>query len=159
VKKAYLYRLYPTAEQAALLQQRLDAARAVYNACLLERREAYRLAGLTLNYYAQANQLKDIHRECPDIGAVTFSMLQAICRRAQRSYEDEDFFRRLRVWKERKAQGLPAGKKPGLPRFKGYLRFNNITFPSYGDGCKRRLRRRARSRSNCTVQLVARSRP
>jgi transposase len=49
VKKAYLYRLYPTAEQATLLQQQLDAAREVYNACLLERREDYRLAGLTLN--------------------------------------------------------------------------------------------------------------
>jgi putative transposase len=74
VKKAHLYRLYPTAEQATLLQQ-LDAAREVYNACLLERREAYRLAGLTLNYEAQANQLKDIRRDCPDIGAVNFSML------------------------------------------------------------------------------------
>ena len=49
MKKAYLYRLYPTAEQAALLQQQLDVARDVYNACLLERREAYRMAGVTLN--------------------------------------------------------------------------------------------------------------
>jgi len=55
VKKAYLYRLYPTAEQAVLLQQQLDVAREVYNACLLERREAYRMAGVTVNYYAQAN--------------------------------------------------------------------------------------------------------
>jgi Helix-turn-helix domain len=29
VKKAYLYRLYPTKEQAALLQQQLDVAREV----------------------------------------------------------------------------------------------------------------------------------
>jgi hypothetical protein len=43
------------------LQHQLDVAREVYNACLLERREAYRLARLTLNYYAQANQLK--HRQ------------------------------------------------------------------------------------------------
>jgi transposase len=49
VKKAYLYRLYPSEEQAALLQQQLDVAREVYNACLLERREAYRMAGVTLN--------------------------------------------------------------------------------------------------------------
>ena len=58
MKKAYLYRLYPSEEQAALLQQQLDVAREVYNACLLERREAYRMAGVTLNYYTQANQLK-----------------------------------------------------------------------------------------------------
>ena len=55
MKKAYLYRLYPTREQAVLLQQQLDVARELYNACLLERREAYRMAGVTLNYYAQAN--------------------------------------------------------------------------------------------------------
>jgi hypothetical protein len=42
------------------LQQQLDVAREVYNACLLERREAYRMASVTVNYYAQANQLKAI---------------------------------------------------------------------------------------------------
>ena len=65
MKKAYLYRLYPSEEQAALLQQQLDVAREVYNACLLERREAYRMAGVTLNYYAQANQLKALPRGVP----------------------------------------------------------------------------------------------
>src|SRR5436309_12049434 len=109
MKKAYIHRLYPMDRQAHALQHQLDVAREVYNACLLERREVYRLAGLTLNYYAQANQLKDIRRDCPDIGAVNFSMLQVICRRAQRAYDN--FFRRLREWKERKAHGLPVGKK------------------------------------------------
>ena len=58
------------------------------------------------------------------------------CRRAQRAYDN--FFRRLHAWQERKAAGLPVGKKPGPPRFKGYMRFNSITFPGYGDGCKLR---------------------
>src|SRR5919201_4893411 len=102
--KAYLYRLYPTEEQARALQHQLDVARELYNACLLERREAYRLAGLTLNYYTQANQLKEIRQVRAGFASVNFSMLQAMCRRAQRSYES--FFRRLREWKERKAQGL-----------------------------------------------------
>src|SRR5437588_12010247 len=115
-KKAYLYRLYPTKEQATLLQQQLDVAREVYNACLLERREAYRMAGVTLNYYAQANQLKAIRRDRADVAAVNFSMLQAICRRAQRAYET--FFRRLK-----------AGEGAGFPRFKSKVRFNSITFP------------------------------
>src|SRR5919199_3689812 len=126
-RKAYLYRLYPSDEQAHALQQQLDVAREVYNACLLERREAYRMAGVTLNYYAQANQLKALPRGVPgdraDIAAVNFSMLQAICRRAQRAYDN--FFRRVK-----------AGQLAGFPRFKSYLRFNSITFPSYGDGCK-----------------------
>jgi putative transposase len=123
VKKAYLYRLYPTDEQGAVLQQQLDVAREVYNACLQERREAYRMAGVRLNYYSQANQLKAIRGDRPDVAGVNFSMLQAICRRAQRAYEN--FFRRVK-----------AGQTPGFPRFKSYLRFNSVTFPSYGDGCK-----------------------
>ena len=35
------------------------------------------------------------------------------------------FFRRVK-----------AGEKPGYPRFKGKGRYDSITFPSYGDGCK-----------------------
>src|SRR5436853_3333552 len=81
------------------------------------------MAGVTLNYYAQANQLKAIRRDRADIAAVNFSMLQALCRRAHRAYES--FFRRLR-----------SGQRAGFPRLKSYLRFNCITFPSYGDGCK-----------------------
>jgi hypothetical protein len=50
-RKAYLYRLYPTEELAHALQHQLDMARELYNACLLERREAYGMVRLTLNYY------------------------------------------------------------------------------------------------------------
>jgi putative transposase len=123
VKQAHVYRLYPTREQRTLLQQQLDVAREVYNACLEERREAYRMRGVRLNYYSQANQLKDIRRDRPEIAAVNFSMLQAVCRRAQRSFEA--FFRRLN-----------AGQDPGYPRFKSRARWDSVTFPSYGDGCK-----------------------
>jgi transposase len=78
-RKAYLYRLYPTDEQAHALQHQLDVARELYNACLLERREAYGMAHLTLNYYDQAKQLKDIRQIRPDFASVNFSMLQQTC--------------------------------------------------------------------------------
>jgi putative transposase len=123
VKKAYVYCLYPTREQRLLLQQQLDVAREVYNACLEERREAYRMCGVRLTYYSQANQLKGIRRDRPDMAAVNFSMLQAVCRRSQRSFEN--FFRRV-----------AAGHDPGYPRFKSRSRWDSITFPTYGDGCK-----------------------
>src|SRR5256885_16397700 len=78
------------------------------------------MAGVTLNYYTQANQLKAIRQDRPDIAAVNFSMLQAICRRAQRAYEN--FFRRVK-----------AGGPAGFPRFKSSRRVDSVTFPSYGD--------------------------
>jgi putative transposase len=123
VKRAYVYRLYPTAEQARAAQRQLDVARELYNACLEERREAYRLAGVTLNYYSQANQLKAIRQDRPDVAGVNFSMLQAVCRCAQRTFDA--FFRRVK-----------AGEGAGYPRFKSRARWDSITFPSYGDGCK-----------------------
>jgi len=120
--KAFSYRLYPTNAQARAMQRQLDVARELYNACLEERREAWKHA-VSRTYYDQATQLKDLRLLCPDVASVNFSMLQAVCRRAQRSYEA--FYRRCQ-----------AGEKSGSPRFKGRDRFDSITFPRYGDGCK-----------------------
>ena len=83
----------------------------------------YKTTGKSLTYYDQANQLKEIRQECPDVATANHSMLQAVCRRAHRTFET--FYRRRK-----------AGLKGGFPRFKGYHRFDSITFPSYGDGCK-----------------------
>jgi putative transposase len=123
MKRAYLYRLYPTTEQAAEIQRQLDVARELYNACLEECREAYKATGKSLTYYDQANQIKAIRQDRPDMASVNYSLLQAVCRRAQRAFDA--FFRRVK-----------AGQKPGYPRFKSYHRFHSITFPAYGDGCK-----------------------
>src|SRR5712692_4668171 len=123
MRKSFTYRLYPTQAQAVEMQRQLDVARELYNACLEERREAYRRAGKTLTYYDQATQLKDVRLLCPDVATVNFSMLQAVCRRVQRSFDA--FFRRIK-----------AGEKAGYPRFRSWQRWASITFPRYGDGCK-----------------------
>ncbi len=121
-RRTFVYRLYPAAPQAVEMQRQLDVARELYNACLEERRACYRSTGKSLNYYDQANQLKEIRQIRPDLASVNFSMLQAVCRRAHRSFEN--FYRR------RKA-GLPGG----FPRFKGRDRWQSITFPSFNNGC------------------------
>ncbi len=123
MRRTYVYRLYPTEAQAAEMQRQLDVARELYNACLEERRWAYKTAGQSLTYYDQANQLKAIREVRRDVATVNFSPLQAVCRRPQRSFDG--FFRRIK-----------AGQKAGYPRFKGRDRWDSITFPSYGDGCK-----------------------
>jgi len=123
MRKAFRYRLFLTAAQARAAQEQLNVAREVYNACLEERRACYKATGKSLTYYDQANQLKEIRRLRPDVATANFSMLQATCRRAQRTYET--FYRRIK-----------AGLKGGFPRFKGSDRFDSITFPSHGDGCK-----------------------
>jgi putative transposase len=120
VRKAFRYKIYPTRRQAEALEAQLDQARALYNAALQERRDAYRQAHISLNYYDQANQLKAIRAD-GSLGLANFSACQDVLRRVQKTFEA--FFRRVK-----------AGEKAGYPRFKGRPRFDSFTLPSYGDG-------------------------
>jgi transposase len=86
-KQAYKFRLYPTKKQAQALQWTLERARELYNAALQERRDAYRMAGKSITYYDQANQLpeiKDIREEYKDIHS---QVLQDVLRRVQKAFD------------------------------------------------------------------------
>lgn len=122
MRKAYKYRLYPTESQQQSLDAQLGEACRLYNAALQERRDAYKRGGVSLNYYDQANQLKDI-RQAGDSGLANFSASQDILRRVDKTFKA--FFGRCK-----------AGKNAGYPRFKSRRRFDSYTFPSYGDGCR-----------------------
>jgi len=122
MRKTYKYRLFPTDTQEQTLETQLSEACRLYNAALQERRDAYRRGGVSLNYYDQANQLKEI-RQAGDSGLANFSASQDILRRVDKTFKA--FFGRCK-----------AGKKAGYPRFKSRRRFDSYTFPSYGDGCR-----------------------
>src|SRR6266481_8076931 len=97
-KQAYKFRLYPTKKQAQVLQWTLDRARELYNAALQERRDAYRMAGTSITYYDQANQLpeiKDIREEYNDIHS---QVLQDVLRRVKKAFDN--FFRRCKNGEE-----------------------------------------------------------
>jgi len=117
----FKYRLFTTRLQSELLDVQLGEACRLYNAALQERRDAWKQQ-ISINYYAQANQLKEI-RAAGDLGLANFSCCQDILRRVHKTYEA--FFRRVK-----------HGEKAGHPRFKSRRRFDSITFPSYGDGIK-----------------------
>lgn len=57
MRKTFRYRLYPTKAQAEALGRQLREACTLYNAALQERRDAWKLAGKSVSYYDQANQL------------------------------------------------------------------------------------------------------
>jgi len=123
MRKAFLYRLYPNKAQADKLDSLLNTARHLYNAALQERRDAYKMQGVSLNYYSQANELKELRQELPEVAQLNYSATQDMLRRLDKSFKA--FFRRMKT-----------GEKPGFPRFKGRDRFDSITFPTYGDGIK-----------------------
>jgi putative transposase len=122
MRKTFRYRLYPTKAQAELLDRQLGEACRLYNAALQERRDAWRINRESVNYYTQANQLKEI-RAAGDLTLANFSACQNVLRRVDETFKA--FFRRVK-----------RGGKAGYPRFKSLARFDGFTFPSYGDGCK-----------------------
>lgn len=124
MRRAFLYRLYPSKLQAERLQHLLDIARAFYNAGLQERRDAWQKNHISLNYYDQANQIKEIRDTNPEYALLNYSATQDMFRRLAKAFKA--FFRRLK-------QG---DDEPGYPRFKSRNRFDSITFPTYGDGIK-----------------------
>jgi putative transposase len=121
MRKTFKYRLYPSKEQLAALEHQLSEARSLYNAALQERREAWRRRGVSLNYYDQANQLKEI-RDAGNLDLANYSACQDVLRRVDKTFKA--FFRRVK-----------AGEKAGYPRFKSRDRFDSYTFPAWGDGC------------------------
>jgi putative transposase len=123
VRRAYKFRLRPTARQHVALERCLASHRELYNAALQERRDAWRLGGTAVSYGAQSVQLKAIREARPDVAAWSFSSQQATLRRLNRAFAG--FFRRAK-----------AGLTPGYPRFKPAHRFNSVEWPKDGDGCR-----------------------
>jgi putative transposase len=118
-KHAYKFRLYPTRKQQERLQWTLDRARELYNAALQERRDAYRMAGKSINYYDQANQLPEIKQIREEYNDIHSQVLQDVLRRVQKAFDN--FFRRVK-----------HGEVPGFPRFQGRNRYDSFTYPQGG---------------------------
>jgi putative transposase len=136
VRKSYQYRLYPTRQQEKLLLGQLEYCRELYNAALTERRLAYQRWKETsqyrgvekppfITYLSQANQLKEIRQARPELATVNYSAMRDALHRLDKAFKA--FFDRVK-----------SGQKPGFPRYKGRNRYDSITYPSYGDGCKLR---------------------
>jgi len=123
MRKSFRYRLFTNKIQELKLSQLLDSARFLYNCALEQRIICYKQWRKSINYYDQANSLKEIRGFNKGIAQLNYSCSQNILRQLDKAFQG--FFRRI-----------PQGEKPGFPRFKGEDRFNSITFPTYGDGVK-----------------------
>ena len=122
MRLSYKFRLYPTIAQVAALTHQLREACDLYNCALEERIGAWKTCRKSINYYDQANQLKEMRAEGL-IGLANYSCCQDVLRRLNKTFAA--FFARIK-----------RGEKAGFPRFKPSRRYDTLTFPSYGDGCK-----------------------
>lgn len=119
MRKSYKFRVQPSRNQEVVLFTWLTRLRRLYNACLEQRRIAYRSYGQSLSAYDQINQLPELKKGLPEYSEVQSQVIQDVVRKADKSFQN--FFRRVK-----------NGEKPGYPRYKSRYRFNSFTFPQAG---------------------------
>ena len=123
MKRLERIRLYPTPRQAATLRFMLDVTRELYNAALQERRDAYRLRGISVPMKMQYTELtalrKPNHRIDGRLAAVYRECEDAVLRRLDLAFAA--FFRRCK-----------RGETPGFPRLKPAVRWKQLQFPHGG---------------------------
>jgi putative transposase len=61
--KASKFRLYPTKKQVGKLEWMLRRCKELYKAALQERRDAYKMCGVSVSYRMQADQLPTINTD------------------------------------------------------------------------------------------------
>jgi putative transposase len=124
MRRAYVFRLHPSARQHIALNACVDAHRELYNAALQERRDGWsHPSKARVRYGDQSAQLSEIRSARTDQAVWSFSSQQATLRRLNKAFDG--FFRRVK-----------AGQKAGYPRFKGRSRFDSVQWPKDGDGAR-----------------------
>ena len=121
--KTYKYRVYPTAAQETILAKMLEECRWLYNKVLETRKESYESQGIFLGNYDTMVMIPGWKLERPSLKSVHSQVLQNVNVRVDLAFQS--FFRRVK-----------AGETPGHPRFKGYGRYDSMTYPQYGRGAK-----------------------
>src|SRR6478672_7406910 len=122
-RKTYKYKLKPTPEQERMFDRTVMLCRHVYNAAIGERREAWRMRGVSVDYYQQKAELPGIKEAMSEYGEVHSQVLQDVVLRVDRAFQA--FFRRVK-----------AGEAPGYPRFHGRDRYSSFTYPQFDNGVR-----------------------
>ncbi|GHO79883.1 transposase [Ktedonobacter sp. SOSP1-85] len=117
--KAFVYRLYPTRKQESTLLWTLRRCKELYNASLEERTAAYRMAGISVSYGMQADQLPQVKQERPEYQEIHSQVQQDVLRRLDKAMKA--FFRRV-----------AEDQTPGYPRYKSNARYRSFTYPQSG---------------------------
>jgi putative transposase len=115
MKRAYKFRLYPTRQQKATLENTLDTCRLLWNLALEDRRIHFKETGKSRSYEDQAGLLIIEKLNNPAFNQVHSQVLQDVLRRLKKAFDN--VFRRLGK----------HGRKKGYPRFK--TRYRPFTYP------------------------------
>ena len=119
LRKAYVFRLYPTPAQETALERMLSVCRDVYNSLVNWRKHDFEVCGQSPNYYEQKKALPVWKKAHPELREVHSQTLQDVVRRVDLAFQA--FFRRMKT-----------GEKAGYPRRKGEGVYDSFTFTQGG---------------------------
>ena len=120
--KSLKYRLHTTKKQQRLLQEQLNECRWLYNHFLEERKNFWEKDKKSIGYFQQCKSIVDLKKERPSLNNVYSQVLQNVADRIDKSFQH--FFRRIKA----------KDKKVGYPRFKGFDRYDSLTYKQVGFG-------------------------
>ena len=109
--RTYKYRLYPTTEQAIVLDRWLWLCRQLYNACLEQRIAAYKMQRKSISRFAQQHELVDLKAGCPEFREIGSHVLYDVVHRVDISFQR--FFKH----------------GAGHPKFQGRNQYESFTLP------------------------------
>jgi len=117
--KAFRYRLYPTKVQKTTINKMLESLRWVYNETLAVRKKSWEQEHKSISLFKTNKLLIDWKKEHPELNSVFSQVLQDAQVRVDLAFKA--FYRRVK-----------AGEKAGYPRFKGYRRYDSLTYTQFG---------------------------
>src|SRR5258707_2641663 len=121
VRKTFKYKLQPTTNQEGTMEFVVRRCRELYNAGLQERRDAWRMCGVSVTVTSQSAELPKVTHVGPDYHDIHSQVLQDVLTRLDRAFQA--FFRRVK-----------NGEQPGYPRFQGANRYDSFTYKQFGNG-------------------------
>jgi len=119
MRKSYRYRVYPTKSQRSALERNLELCRQVYNDTLALRKDAWEREKKSISIYETNSILTTWKADRPELSQVYSQVLQNVQVRVDLAFKA--FFRRAK-----------AGENPGYPRFKGWGRYDSLTYKQFG---------------------------
>ena len=118
--KAFRYRIYPTKAQQTRICQTLESLRLVYNETLAVRKNSWEQERKSVSLFATNRLLTRWKKERPQLKDVFSQVLQDAQVRVDLAFQA--FFRRVKA----------GEKEVGYPRFKGYGRYDSLTYTQFG---------------------------
>jgi len=124
MNKALKYRLFPTKKKQRLLQEQLNECRWLYNHFLEERKNSWEKDKKGISYFQQCKSIIALKKEKPSLNGVYSQVLQNVADKIDKAFQN--FFRRVKN----------GDKKAGYPRFKGFDRYDSLTYTQVNSGWK-----------------------